>query len=92
MTPDTPEMAAIRADLAAHAESASLAFNPDAEAVERVLAGLAAREKKTGMRLCPCRMAAGDPEENRKIACPCVFHREEIARDGHCHCRLFVPA
>jgi hypothetical protein len=31
---------------------------------------------------CPCR-----PED---VPCPCPSHREEISKDGHCHCNLFV--
>ena len=28
--------------------------------------------------------------EDRKFICPCYRHAEDIARDGHCICHLFV--
>ena len=74
----------------ANAPGSRLRLNPDADIVNRVLAGLAARERKTGMRLCPCRLGGATEAENQKIVCPCVYHLEELARDGQCHCRLFV--
>lgn len=92
--PETPEdgveRAAIRAALAEYEAAAPVRFNPDAEIVARIIDGLEARERKTGMRLCPCRLASGDPEKDRAIVCPCAYHLEEVARDGHCHCYLFV--
>lgn len=65
-------------------------LNPDTETLNRVIHGLAMREAKTGSRYCPCRIVGKDPAENAKIVCPCVYHEEEIARDGQCHCQLFV--
>ena len=32
----------------------------------------------------------GDAEKDKKIICPCVYHIEEIDREGECHCQLFV--
>ena len=26
----------------------------------------------------------------KKIICPCVYHKDEIREQGHCHCLLFV--
>jgi len=31
---------------------------------------------------CPCRVGAGVP-------CPCKFAKSEIAKNGHCLCKLF---
>jgi mycoredoxin len=28
--------------------------------------------------------------EDRKFICPCYRHEQDIARDGHCFCHLFV--
>ncbi|MBP5233707.1 MAG: ferredoxin:thioredoxin reductase [Planctomycetes bacterium] len=77
-------------DLAAYAKDKDFVFNPDASVRDRVIRGLAVRESKTGHRYCPCRLTSKDPEQNAKIVCPCAFHLEELARDGHCHCQLFV--
>lgn len=65
-------------------------LNPDGQIVERVVKGLAIRKKKFGSAYCPCRLVTGDIEKDKKIICPCVYHVEEIKRDGECHCNLFV--
>jgi len=65
-------------------------LNPDRKAVERLVTGLLANEKKYGARYCPCRRVSGNKEEDREKICPCQWHREEIERDGHCFCGLFV--
>jgi len=64
-------------------------LNPDKAMVERLARGLASREEKFGARYCPCRLMTQDKEEDKKIICPCVYHKEEIERDGHCYCQLF---
>lgn len=73
-----------------YAESRGFRLNPDAKVVESVCRGLLANQKKHGARYCPCRMVTGKKDEDRKIICPCIYHRDEIAKDGHCHCNLFV--
>lgn len=65
-------------------------FNPDKEKVELILSGLAKRKKELGFAYCPCRVPSGDKEEDKKIICPCAYHKEEIAKDGICLCGLFV--
>ena len=65
-------------------------LNPDKKIVENIIKSLIEREKKFGERYCPCRRITGDREEDKKIICPCIYHKEEIKRDGYCHCRLFV--
>ena len=73
-----------------YARENGFSLNPDREAVERIVKGLLEREKKIGARYCPCRRITQDPEEDKKIICPCVFHREEIEKNGQCLCGLFV--
>ncbi|HUW71867.1 MAG TPA: thioredoxin [Candidatus Humimicrobiaceae bacterium] len=73
-----------------YAEKNGLKLNPDREAVERLVKGLLANEKKHGARYCPCRRVSGNPEEDKPKICPCQWHKEEIVRDGHCLCGLFV--
>lgn len=65
-------------------------LNPDREAVERVVRGMVMRRQKKGELYCPCRFVTGNAETDRKIICPCVYHAEEIAKDGQCHCQLLV--
>ncbi|MEI6842828.1 MAG: ferredoxin-thioredoxin reductase catalytic domain-containing protein [Methanomicrobiales archaeon] len=72
-----------------YAEKNGWVLNP--EEVERngILKGLAVNRLKFGKQYCPCRIRSGDPETDKKIICPCTYHRDEIAKDGNCHCRLF---
>jgi len=72
-----------------YAKKNGFKLNPDRATVERLIRGLLANEKKYGARYCPCRRVTGNIEEDRLKICPCKWHREEIERDGHCHCWLF---
>jgi len=73
-----------------YADSQKFKLNPDKKIVESIIKGLLANEKKFGYRYCPCRAVTGNEEMDRKIICPCVFHKDEIKRMGHCLCGLFV--
>ena len=65
-------------------------LNPDKKIVAGIVKSLLDREKKFGQRYCPCRRITGDGKADEKIICPCFYHKEEIEKDGHCLCRLFV--
>jgi len=65
-------------------------LNENRKIVMGIINGLLDREKKIGERYCPCRRITGDKEEDKKIICPCIYHKDEIKKDGHCHCNLFV--
>jgi ferredoxin-thioredoxin reductase catalytic chain len=75
-----------------YAASNGFKLNPDRKIVEAIVKGLLMREEKNGARYCPCRRVTGDIEEDKKIICPCIYHKEEIEKDGHCHCNIFVKA
>ena len=77
-------------DYKEYVEKSGFRLNPDREVVERVIKGLLENEKKYGQRYCPCRRVSGNPAEDKLKICPCVWHRQELERDGHCYCRLFV--
>lgn len=82
--------AAIRARLDAWLKDKPYKLNPDQEAVQRVIHGLAVRQKKFGKLYCPCRVVTRNPAEDEKIICPCIYHEEELAQKGICHCQLLV--
>lgn len=67
-------------------------LNPNRKMVEGIVKSLLEREKKFSARYCPCRRITGNEEDDKKIICPCVFHRQEIEKDGHCLCGLFVKS
>jgi ferredoxin-thioredoxin reductase catalytic chain len=72
-----------------YAEKNGWVLNPDEEERAGLLKGLAVNRIRLGKQYCPCRIRSGDPETDKKIICPCIYHRDEIAKDGNCHCRLF---
>ena len=72
-----------------YAEKNGWVLNPDEQERTTVLHGLASNREQFGKQYCPCRLRSGDLENDKKIICPCIYHRDEIAKDSHCHCRLF---
>jgi ferredoxin-thioredoxin reductase catalytic chain len=86
---ETAEEKEIRAWAEEHAKKTGLVLNPHAKVLATVIRGLARNRKKFGERYCPCRIRSGDTEKDREIICPCIYDKDEIAGEGHCHCRLF---
>ena len=74
---------------AKYAENNGFKLNPDKEIYDIVIDGLVKNKEKTGKRYCPCRIVIGDEEQDKKIVCPCIYHKDEIEKDGMCHCALF---
>ena len=73
-----------------YAKQNGFSLNPNRKAVEGIVKGLLEREKKFGVRYCPCRRVTNNSEEDKKNICPCQFMRMEIEKQGHCLCNLFV--
>jgi len=73
-----------------YAKQNGFKLNPNKKVVENIIRGLLANEKKYGFRYCPCRRVTGNPKEDKNKICPCSWHQEEIKKDGHCLCYLFV--
>lgn len=73
-----------------YAKKNSFSLNPNKKIVEAIAKLLSEREEKLGAKYCPCRRVTGDIAEDKKIICPCIYHKEEIEKDGRCHCGLFV--
>ncbi len=73
-----------------YAKENGFSLNLNQEAVERIVKGLLENEKKYGARYCPCRRITGNAEEDKKNICPCVYHIQELEKDGRCLCGLFV--
>ncbi|MFA5294215.1 MAG: ferredoxin-thioredoxin reductase catalytic domain-containing protein [Methanoregulaceae archaeon] len=64
-------------------------LNKDEKKLELVIRGLARNKRKFGEAYCPCRLRTGDKEKDAAIICPCIYHEDEIANEGSCHCRLY---
>jgi len=73
-----------------YAKQNGFSLNQNREAARRIIQGLLENEKKYGARYCPCRRLTGNSEEDKSKICPCAWHREEIEKQGHCLCGLFV--
>jgi len=73
-----------------YAKENGFKLNPNKKAVEIIIGGLLAHEEKYGARYCPCRKVTGNLEEDKKKICPCFWHGQEIEKEGHCLCGLFV--
>ncbi|RJP17147.1 MAG: ferredoxin:thioredoxin reductase [Candidatus Abyssobacteria bacterium SURF_5] len=73
-----------------YATRAGYKLNPDPELVDTIITGLANNKFKHSRAYCPCFFVSGNPEEDRKLICPCHYHKEDIEKTGKCHCGLFV--
>jgi len=74
----------IRAWAEGYANENSWVLNPDEKTLDAVIRGLARNRQKFGEQYCPCRLRSKDVEKDRAIICPCINHRDEIEKDGHC--------
>lgn len=86
----TDEKSRLRARLERYLEGKAFGFNPDPAAVDGILGAMIKRREKFGEYYCPCRVVSGDGKKDESIVCPCVYHLDEIEKQGACHCRLFV--
>ncbi len=64
-------------------------LNQNSEVLKRIVKGLLENEKKYGKRYCPCRRVSGHLEEDQKNICPCIYHLQELEKNGQCLCGLF---
>ncbi len=72
-----------------YADENGFFLNSNTKQLETVLKGLVRNEEKYGEQYCPCRIRSGDHEKDKDIICPCVYHKDEIRKDGKCHCNLY---
>jgi ferredoxin-thioredoxin reductase catalytic chain len=72
-----------------YAKKHNWALNTDEKQLATVIKGLVRNKTKFGKPYCPCRLRSGDEEKDRAIECPCIYHKEEVATQGHCHCHLY---
>ncbi|OYT53434.1 MAG: ferredoxin:thioredoxin reductase [Candidatus Altiarchaeales archaeon ex4484_2] len=90
MSEDKEEIEGLVKEAERYARENGFRLNPDEKVVKGLVRGLLHNESVYGERYCPCRRVTGDKEEDKKIICPCVYHKSEIEEQGYCHCRLFV--
>lgn len=79
----------LKKKLQAYADSQGYKLNENEKALDGVINGLLRNKKFKGDIYCPCRVVTGNKEEDKKIACPCIYHKDEIKQMDHCKCTLF---
>jgi ferredoxin-thioredoxin reductase catalytic chain len=72
------------------AEESGYHLNPDAEFTKDLVHNLLVNEGRYGYRACPCRLAAGEREEDLDIICPCDYRDADVDEYGACYCALYV--
>jgi ferredoxin-thioredoxin reductase catalytic subunit len=72
------------------AEAGGYQLNPDAEFARDLAQGLLVNQARYGYSSCPCRMAAGNKEEDLDIICPCDYRDPDLTQYGACYCALYV--
>jgi ferredoxin-thioredoxin reductase catalytic subunit len=87
-TGDTPEE--LMKKYEEYAKNNGFKLNSDKRIVERIISGLLKNKEKYGETYCPCRRVSGNGEEDLKKICPCFWHKDEIKKDGHCFCNLYI--
>jgi ferredoxin-thioredoxin reductase catalytic subunit len=73
----------------AYAHKQGWSLNTDEKQLNTVIKGLVRNKTKFGHSYCPCRLRSGDEEKDTAIECPCIYHRDEVMKQGHCHCNLY---
>ena len=72
-----------------YARSAGFMKQPNKKILSVLIKGLLNNIKKYGYKYCPCRKPTGDVKADKKIICPCIYHKDEIKQDGYCKCMLY---
>lgn len=72
------------------AEAGGYHLNPDGPFTKDLVKGLLVNEKRYGYWACPCRLAAGNQEEDLDIICPCDYRDPDLNDYGVCYCALYV--
>ncbi len=76
--------------LSKYAEEKGFKITQNKKVVTTIIKGLLENEKKFSALYCPCRRMTGNLKRDKKIICPCVYHKKEIRKLRHCFCGLFV--
>lgn len=65
-------------------------LNPDEGFAKDLVRGLIVNEGRYGYQSCPCRLASGDPDDDRDIVCPCDYRDPDLTDHDACYCGLYV--
>ena len=88
--PIREEIKKIMQRLERFSEKKGASLNPDTEITAKLIDGLLENQKRHGYWACPCRLLAGNREDDRDIICPCDYWEQDVAEFGACYCGLYV--
>ena len=74
------------------AQENNLVLNPDKARIEKVVGNMTKNYEAVGEYICPCKQTHHPPIKGKDVLCPCPDMLDEIARDGHCDCRVFYTS
>lgn len=72
------------------AEAAGYHLNPDRDFTRELIKSLIINDNRYGYRVCPCRLATGEKEEDLDIICPCDYRDPDLTDYDACYCALYV--
>lgn len=84
------EINAFYKQLDREAEASGYHLNPDLDFTQGLVEGLLVNEQRYGYRACPCRLAAGDKQQDLDVICPCDYRDADLLDWGACYCALYV--
>jgi len=73
-----------------YAKESGFRLNTNKTLVKNLILALIKRKHQYGKEYCPCKFVTGNRNMDEKIICPCIYHKKEIEKTGHCHCFLFI--
>lgn len=82
--------AKIRPDIERVASTKGWLIIDNKDVADSVIEGLARNVIIYGKKYCPCRIHSDNEDENRRYICPCRDAVNDVEKDGHCHCYLYV--
>ena len=72
------------------AEGTGYHLNADVEFTKQLIKSLVINERRYGYRVCPCRLASGDKQNDLDIICPCDYRDLDLNEYEACYCALYV--
>ncbi len=88
--PIREEIKKIMERLQRFSEKKGASLNPETAITAKLIDGLLENQERYGYWACPCRLVAGNREEDKDIICPCDYWEKDVAEFGACYCGLFV--
>jgi len=72
------------------ADKSGYNLNPDVGFARDLVRSLLINQERYGYWACPCRLAAGDKDEDIDVICPCDYRDQDLNDFGACYCALYV--